>query len=540
LRIALFGAVALAAAACETQHNCRSGTMFLQVDLGPFKNVSEVDVSVSINGMNPTTTALPIAAGAKTGGIEIDFPHGYPSGDVVTVGVEAKVANTTIALHSTTVYVTEGCETVDVGFYAGDAVTGAGGAGGSSAGAGGRGGVAGTSAGGTSGFAGIAGTSEGGTGGVAGATGGSIGGSTGGIGGSFAGRGGAGGSGGATGGTVGGIGGSQAGRGGTGGDGTGGIAGVGGRGGSGGCVPIGPENCFNGRDDDCDGYFDCGDADCGPGIAQCVPLDTNGGRIGVVVTNGTACPTGFTDVTAIYAGQLTGGACSGCSCRPPTVTACTTTISSYGAATDCANLSNPGTQELALSSTQVCTTPSWTGSMLGQVYGVQATAFTPVISGSCIASGVATPGPSSWTTSNRFCATATVGVCPIQGQVCIPATSSPKCTLWEGVHTCQIGTSPSTYYTGYTDSRTCSSCSCGSPTGQGCSAMRVNVGTDYTCSPNVTASLSSGGRFCYAGNGVYSPGVVFTGSPTQPTSCPATSSTSGGLSPTGIKTTCCM
>jgi hypothetical protein len=70
--------------------------------------------------------------------------------------------------------------------------------------------------------------------------------------------------------------------------------------------------------------------------------------------------------------------------------------------------------------------------------------------------------------------------------------------------------------------------------------MRVNVGTDYTCSPNVTASLSSGGRFCYAGNGVYSPGVVFTGSPTQPTSCPATSSTSGGLSPTGIKTTCCM
>jgi hypothetical protein len=71
--------------------------------------------------------------------------------------------------------------------------------------------------------------------------------------------------------------------------------------------------------------------------------------------------------------------------------------------------------------------------------------------------------------------------------------------------------------------------------------MRINVGTDYTCAPNVTATLSSGQRFCYPNNtSVYSPGVIFTGTPTQPTSCPASSTVSGSLTPTGPKTVCCL
>jgi len=316
--LAWLGAVgaALGAGACETKHNCRSGTLFLQVDLGQFENVSEVDVSVAVAGGNPMKTSLPIAAGAKTGGIEIDFPHGYPAGSPVTIAVEAKVAGMTVAVHSTTIYAMQGCQVVGTSFYADDAVTGTGGAGGSSGGADGRGGVAGTSAAGTSGAAGMAGTSAGGTGGTGGATGGSIGG---GAGGSLAGNGGTGG----IAGTTGGSGGSLAGRGGSGG--VGGAAGRGGIGGTGGrCLST--ENCFNGTDDDCDGSIDCEDPDCGP-VAQCVPLDFAGARLGVVVTGGTACPSGFNDLTGIYMG-LTGGACTGCSCRPPTVTSCSATISS--------------------------------------------------------------------------------------------------------------------------------------------------------------------------------------------------------------------
>ena len=310
-RAVLWGAVvalALAAQACETERTCRSGTLFVHVDLGPFNKVNEVDISVSIDGATPMTTSLPIASGTHTGGIEIDFPHGYPAGKLVQIDVQSKVAGKPVALHTTTVRVAPGCQAIDFDFSNVDAVTGTGGAAGSSAG--GRGGVAGTAAGGTSGAAGTSGTGGGGTGGVGGgATGGSIGGSTGGSGGLLAGRGGGGG----TGGGGGGIGGSLAGRGGsggggTGGGGTGGIAGAGARGGSGGtsgtggtCVPTGAENCFNGKDDDCDNHIDCDDTECGP-VAQCVPLDAVGAKIGVVVTNGTACPTGFTDLTGILYG----------------------------------------------------------------------------------------------------------------------------------------------------------------------------------------------------------------------------------------------
>jgi hypothetical protein len=71
--------------------------------------------------------------------------------------------------------------------------------------------------------------------------------------------------------------------------------------------------------------------------------------------------------------------------------------------------------------------------------------------------------------------------------------------------------------------------------------MRISVGTDYTCAPNVTATLTSGARYCYTNaSGVYSPGIVFTGSPTQPTSCPASAQASGFLTVTGPKTVCCL
>ena len=67
--------------------------------------------------------------------------------------------------------------------------------------------------------------------------------------------------------------------------------------------------------------------------------------------------------------------------------------------------------------------------------------------------------------------------------------------------------------------------------------MRIIVGTDYTCS--ATTTLASGQRYCYAGNGVYSPGLVFSGTATQPT-CAASAPTSGALTATGQKTLCCM
>jgi hypothetical protein len=179
--------------------------------------------------------------------------------------------------------------------------------------------------------------------------------------------------------------------------------------------------------------------------------------------------------------------------------------------------------------------------MFGTIWGLQAGVFQPMLSSaSCVAGGTPTLGTASWATTGRFCAATMVGAGCASGQICVPAATPSKCVMWEGLHTCQAATTTTYWYTGFSDTRACGACTCGGPTGQSCSGMRIQVGTDYTCGPTVTATVSSGQRSCYSGtSGVYSPGLVFTGSPTQPT-CAASAATSGALSPTGQKTLCCM
>jgi hypothetical protein len=506
---ALLILAALGGASCEKQSSCRPGTIFVQVDVTPYITANQVDVDVSVGDATPVHTQLHFSAGTRGGGVEVQFPNGYPAGRTVSITLSLSAGTgPTLATRMVQVVLTGECAAITVDFA-------------TDGGAGGGGGV---SAGGANG--------RGGSGGAGGSLGGAAAGAGGGAG---------------TGGGAAGTGGGAAGRGGTGGSaGAGGAAGRGGSGGSGGsggtggsCVATGAENCFNGLDDDCDGHIDCADTDCGP-VAQCVTLDVVGARAGIVVAGTATCPTGFTDQTMIYSG-ISAGACTGCSCRPPTVTACTTTVASYTTATDCATATNPGTAVTTFSSTQACTTPNnWATTVGGNILGVQVGTFTPTLSGSCTPQGTSQPGAVTWGTTSRFCATATVGGGCAAGQACIPVTSAPKCAMFDGMaHTCQAGTSGATWYTGSTDARTCSACSCGSATGQSCSGMILDIGTDYSCG-TITAMVSSGMRYCYTGNGVYTPGMIFSGTPTQPTSCPASSTLSGSLTPTGPKTVCCM
>ncbi len=536
---------ALAGAACDKESSCRPGTVFVHIDPGAHVTANQVGIDVSVEGGAPIHTSLPIPAGSRGGGVEVQFPSGYPSGKSVAITVTLSAGATVLASQRVDRVLTGECLAVEIGFRTADG--GGGGAGGTSGGGGSIAGASGTSGGGGTAGAGGATAGAGGTGGAAG------GGGTAGSG-ATAGRGGAGGTsggGGTTGaagrGGNGGMGGTAgsgatAGRGGmggtAGGGGTTGAAGRGGAGGTGGapCVPT-AEFCYNGADDDCDGKIDCADTDCMPST-QCVALDAAGARIGLMVAATASCPANYTDMTALYQ-TLSGAACAGCSCRPPTLSSCSATIASFATAADCQTASSAGTAEGSLSSTQACTTPNWVGSMFGQILGIQAGTFQPTLTGSCVPQGTPTPGAPTWATSGRFCAATMVGAGCATGQICVPAVTPSKCVMWEGVHTCQVGTTMTYWNTGFTDTRTCGACTCGAATGQSCAGMRIQVGTDYTCSPQVTATLSSGQRYCYSGNGVYSPGIVFTGTATQPT-CPGSTTTGGTLTPTGQKTLCCM
>ena len=231
------------------------------------------------------------------------------------------------------------------------------------------------------------------------------------------------------------------------------------------------------------------------------------------------------------------GGCTGCSCRPPTVT-CSATVYSFGTATACASATTPGVAELTFSSTQPCTVPSWIGSTQGTIYGVQASAFVVSLSGGCVPSGTPTLSPLIWVNTSRFCAPSMVGSGCGGGQVCAPPVAASRCAMFDGAHPCPPNTTASYWYTGASDGRTCSSCRCDAANGASCSGLSLSVGSDYSCSM-VTQTVGPGQRKCYPGAGVNSPGLVFSGAPTTPT-CAGSSTVSGTIAPTGMKTVCCL
>src|SRR5436190_1554617 len=149
---------AMAGTACEKQSSCRPGTIFVQVEVAPFITANQVDIDVSVGGGAPVHTQLHFPAGTRSGGVEVQFPAGYPSGKSVDITL-ALSAGSGPVLATRTVHVTPtgDCDTITVDFGAGDG--GPGGSGGSvggTTGAAGSGGSAGGSSGG------------GGTGGAAG------------------------------------------------------------------------------------------------------------------------------------------------------------------------------------------------------------------------------------------------------------------------------------------------------------------------------------------------------------------------------------
>ena len=288
------------------------------------------------------------------------------------------------------------------------------------------------------------------------------------------------------------------------------------------------EFCYNGADDDCDGRIDCADADCMPST-QCVALDAAGARIGLMMAATATCPPNYTDMTALYQ-TLSGGACTGCSCRPPTLLV----VQRH----DCLlraprpivrSASNPGTSEGIVELDPGVHDAELGGQQLGQVYGIQAGAFQPTLTGSCVPQGTPTPGAAGWATSGRFCAATMVGAGCATGQICVPNVppTPSKCVMWEGLHTCQAATTTTYWNTGFTDTRTCGACTCGAPD-------RTELRRDahpgrhrLHLSPHVTATLSSGHRTATRATAVLlararsSPGTA-----TQPT-CPGSATLRG-------------
>ncbi|MES1164636.1 MAG: hypothetical protein ABUR63_02670 [Verrucomicrobiota bacterium] len=525
----------LSGVSCHTTRPCRKGTIFVTVNFGGYAAADHLIVAVAVaNAPLRMSKALPLS-GKPSDTVEISFPAGYPaSTDAVTV-VATLYPKTGAMLATKTSLTTldPGCTSLQIDFGGGTAdgsVDSGAGSGGSAGGGGGSAGGGGTGIG-TGGAAGIVGT----TGGASGSGGGSAG--SGGV--ATGGRAG-------TGGGAGSVG--SGGGGGAAGAGSGGRASTGGAAGAtdGGvdrtCMPTGAETCYNNLDDDCNGLIDCADtAACNP-VAQCQPLDPAMGVIGAAVPATAACPVGAPTARNIMTG-LTASGCTGCSCAAGTATlTCRADIYGYYTAGAPECTANTGGQLVTtLNSTQGCFTPNWSGGLF--VTGARASAFTGTPSGTCLPGGTPTRGTPVWSTTNKFCSVPTTGGGCAAGFACVPRTvvAAGACLLLDGNRTCPIGTPRvSSWFSGFTDTRTCGTCTCGAPTGGTCTSMIIAVGNDYSCSDAALHGyLRSGDRLCIAGTGAYSPGLQFSGAPVPPT-CAASAGFSGTLAATGPTVLCCL
>src|SRR5688572_22072764 len=99
LRTALLALAVGAAAvgACSRAHECRPGTLFVNVDFAPYSGVERVHVEVMVTGEATRTMTFDVRPpAADSGGIQVNFDT-YPAGKVAQVIIRLEGASGTLA-----------------------------------------------------------------------------------------------------------------------------------------------------------------------------------------------------------------------------------------------------------------------------------------------------------------------------------------------------------------------------------------------------------------------------------------------------------
>jgi hypothetical protein len=284
------------------------------------------------------------------------------------------------------------------------------------------------------------------------------------------------------------------------------------------------EDCFNGVDDDCDGFADCADSDCQPD-ATCVPT-VSGRTLGALVSTA-ICPARFTRPQPITTGFHDVRTCDGCNCTAGTT--CTIAIVRLGL--NCTTMSSPPVTTITLADACDRAVTIQTGSTINAI---------PHCAPSTTTGQVSAP---RWDQSGSFCEGVLGGGGCATGSVCLPraaGTTSTSCYLAAGTDPSACAapySSRGVWYSGFTGSPACT-CGCGAPVGGNCAGAML-ITTPEPCPTTGalqgTVTLPSSGVCQY-------PSVSFQleGTPTPPT-CGATTSVTGDARvPTGAQVLCCL
>ena len=100
----LISATSVLGAACSNTESCRPGTLFVTVELGPYAGAAdrlEVDVALEAAGdaaaSAPKQNLLALKAGARSGGVEVQFPDGYQTGRTAMITLTLLSGNSPLA-----------------------------------------------------------------------------------------------------------------------------------------------------------------------------------------------------------------------------------------------------------------------------------------------------------------------------------------------------------------------------------------------------------------------------------------------------------
>jgi hypothetical protein len=315
-----------------------------------------------------------------------------------------------------------------------------------------------------------------------------------------------------------------------------------------------PRDCLSAEDNDCDGSPDnLRDDECPcavDGEHACVedaPADWDG-PMAIATAPGAGSPplcagTGYErQVLSLFGALDTGAETCGCTCGTPGGMSCTQSICMHRTSTS---------QQCVMAGIAVQDMCEYTISP-GQCTGSLPTGFYKPMNpqwtatGTCPAAPTVNIGTAVWNERMVACETndASPAGCAAASE-CLPELANPLdawCIYRDGEHACPSGpySDQTIYYASFTDSRSCSACTCGTPTGICQGSMHFSYGSNL---PN-GCELANGLDSASFGGCVQVDGSVFPlGSPTtaQPMgSCPPQGGTlQGSVTRSGAVTVCC-
>ncbi|HET7546027.1 MAG TPA: hypothetical protein VFK05_39430 [Polyangiaceae bacterium] len=286
-----------------------------------------------------------------------------------------------------------------------------------------------------------------------------------------------------------------------------------------------PEDCFNGKDDDCDGKVDCQDSDCTP-QAMCVPSTSY--TFGTPIAVQDACPAKFVGgSTTLHENFHPGNGCTGCTCMPTTTECGPYKVDIFYSTDQCATYGQLVASYTLTDFTKACLPMS-----IGKPWNAMSWTGNPKFN--CENTGNAKVSTPTWDSDSKFCSTSSAGGGCSSGNVCVPIPQGSACFLASAGQSCpsQFPTKH-TVYDGYSDTRSCT-CSCKAYDGR-CDTMYVKA--SYKASD---CSDSFAGGQCYPGSQFMELGITFDGAPGAPQTCDATGTLTGSVSATGQRILCCQ